>query len=559
MLGILDSNFKYIHLDCHARQGTALEATLDLAIADDRSLATLLEELCKNVEFIVDHIKYSFSVELFTAQVPQTQPDQPIPIECLRFKFAAAFCNKILPFLDAQLYKLGYGFDLHEIYAIRSAIFISDEKFYLQRAQKILAVLCTKVDDPISIEHNQLIRLSYEIPAHARYSFIYKVANILRFNGFNRCALAMISIYSENPGCKNFIAASIPPTELELDEIVNSDKFIFSKNDYRMDLNNTEGIVNLRLILPEGDFKTSLYENLRQNNKIILQHDTYAFNVELSLTTSGVVEPCIRIYFDYVDLHHAFNFTFQQLEKFGFLLDIKNKYTLRKHSGGYKVNGYLQYAEDHLNNLLAKGDDLCAYEHNMLVELSYELPTKLRADFICQIINILKDQGFYNCALAHAALYRADETHPAIASAVASIEYVLSVRPIMQMLDNVPGNETDEQKQQRLKDTISKICTLGKYQELKELADKLLFELAGVPPMDATQEQQAEVMQLVNIEDLVLMFNSIKEYRTRREASADVLLPTRQALTTVFDTTIHGARKVEPHKPRFCPCACVIS
>ena len=426
----MDSNFK---LFVAGLSGKIPNISVDImfALQDATQQQPLCEKLNANSVTVIDEELYSFTSQVASVDVKENKgPGVTIDskMDVVKISFDVADIDVVLPFLQQCLSENNLELDLHEIYQVRHVAYsldglAPDRQAYLLRAMKLIAAIQNDPNPALKLEYNQILQFVYELPVVARRSFAYKVAALFQAKGLRQCAAGVTALFALQDGATELQEIY----KLDLFEVLCLPGAVVNTNISRVDAKIFEDDKTLYLGFEDKDYEAHLFEALSKSRKFSVADKEYSFDITKGLTANDPKVPALLISFARDTQFAVLDYIFMQLDRNCFLLNHKDNYNLRQIFGFTRPDHYVKFATGVIGMLASKGDDQYSYEQNWLIRMSYELPDKLRPQFVLDVAKILSDKGLIRCALSLTVLHRDDTRCPELAAFVAEQEAKLEV------------------------------------------------------------------------------------------------------------------------------------
>jgi len=448
-----------------------------LSLINSANTSDLVSKLSKNCTWIVDDLEYKFLVEQCTNKINENGIDKEIIV--VKISLDAFNANNMLTYIFEQLYKIGYGLELNRERALRVALNVGTERYYLERANAFIKALRQKGDEPLSIDFQMLNKICFEIPDGYRDSLVYKIARKLQSYKLYKCTRNMIALYRGSELCKS-ISAEVDSQVCDLDDAMFSkiqrmpEKYFPSKFLAICTHKSYENYENIVLF----EFAVNLY-NDREKIISCLSCEDLKAELKMSMAVSTFLPQydVVRCFISRLKVYELLDKIFMKLCRNGVAIDVKAQYDTRSNLALNKLDDYIKFAS-YVIALIAS-DDPSLFELNWLARMSYELPSGLQSRFVFEASMMLRKKLFFHCALSLCILYREDPLCPELLRLVDDLQMVINARAAITH-SKVKENETQEEKTIRLETGIKLIIQRAPYSQCKNQVNKMFCNLAEV-------------------------------------------------------------------------------
>jgi hypothetical protein len=468
---IIDCNYSARSLEGMIKANIIIKFSL-VESAKNEDLKKILEQ---NNTFIDNGNEYAFTVQSVATTVNNNGVLSIVNI--IEVQLDIFHAAKILNYLFDILHKNGYGLPLHGRYTVRAKLNIGTEEYYLEHAQQLIKPLKKKGDNPLTIEYQALLRLCNEFIDNKRGALVYKIARILQFNNLYQCALGLISSYLWDDKFHALHAELLANIcNLSAADVLTLKKQVIATKE-----NKINGFLSARV----GDFFVIKFiSNVKENfeslfnffNKLELYScdgkKLYS-NIEFAMSES---QYAAIFKMKVEDVYVVFEQLFMRLSKSGMFKEIRVQYDIKRDLGLNNLNDYVKFAKTVIDFMPA--DDLLSFEYNWLVSMSHELPVNIAQAFAIEVIKVLKDKNFLNCALGLSMVYYNDSLCKILPPLVQEL-HLLHYLVTKAFLLVKPHNEDQEDKNKRLESYIRSLIANNHYTTYQSLITNMFCELAG--------------------------------------------------------------------------------
>lgn len=497
---------------------------LVLGLNDSSKHADLCAKLKPHSTITIGRRQYSFKAEITHEEVGMITNGavQKIKMEVVIITINSPHLAIMLEPIFKILYLIGYPLDLTEQAHMLSCLSLGSDLDYLQRADEVIDRLTTKYDDPIALEFAQLFRLTMQIDMNKRPGFVYKLAHQLYAKSFVNCAQALISLMRNDESLQSLgtdLAAgeAYSLSESEQSTLQQAEiplvETVISSFETKIDTST------LILGFSSDAKRRQIFSQLQDLNPIAVGGEQISLKLKFTESNTIPRQPAIQIEVPPAKARSSLDFIFMFLQKNNCCFQYKNQYFLRKHLQMVGYDDYTYFARSVINMMEINAnskDDPKSFHFSWLMQMSYELPERLRAGFVLRVARLLNQRKHNRCALSLAIFYHDDPLHPKLRDLVSELKAIVGNQYMLQLSYTGATPETILAKVKRLEHMIAKLCALDLYIDNKRTILRVYCELTGVHPDVA--KDNPEVVVLIkgfDTQQLARCFRAAEGYRLK--------------------------------------------